>query len=64
MKWILNILGVILVLMGLLWILQGVNVLPGTMMSGHIQYTYIGIAVDALGIVLLVLANRRPRLNR
>jgi hypothetical protein len=63
MKWVLNILGVILVLIGLVWILQGVNILPGSMMSGHIQYSYIGIAVDAAGIFLLVLANRRPRLN-
>ena len=64
MKWILNVLGVILVLMGLVWILQGVNILPGTLMSGHIQYSFIGIVVDAVGIILLVLANRRRRVNR
>ena len=63
MKWILNILGVILALLGILWILQGVNVLPGGFMSGNMMWAYIGIVLDAVGAVLLYLANRR-RTNR
>jgi hypothetical protein len=59
MKVTLNILGVLLVLMGAIWLLQGINVLPGSFMTGQIRWAvYGGIAVAA-GILLLVVANRR-----
>jgi len=61
MKIALNIVGVVLVLFGSIWFLQGVNVLPGSFMTGQIRWAvYGGIAVIA-GIVLLVKANRRHR---
>jgi uncharacterized membrane protein HdeD (DUF308 family) len=48
-----------MVLMGVVWILQGFNILPGSFMTGQIQWAvYGGIAVAA-GIILLVIANRR-----
>ncbi len=59
MKWFLNILGVILALVGILWILQGVNVLPGSFMSGNMMWAYIGIVLDAAAAVLFYFANRR-----
>ena len=59
MKWVLNIVAVILVLMGLVWILQGLNVLPGSFMSGKPLYTVLGLVLDVVGIVLLYFANRR-----
>jgi hypothetical protein len=58
MRWIWNILGVLLILIGILWILQGVNVLPGSFMSGQIQFTFLGIVLDIIGLVLLVYTNR------
>ncbi len=64
MKWILNIVGVLLILIGIVWILQGVNVLAGSMMSGHIQYSIIGLVVAILGALALFWANRRPRAMR
>jgi len=57
-KWILNIFAVLLALIGLVWILQGVNVLLGSPMSGHIQYTFIGLVVVAVGVVILISTNR------
>jgi hypothetical protein len=63
MKWILRILGVLMVLVGLVWILQGVNVLPGSVMSGQAVWAVIGIVVGAVGVVLEVLANRRRPAN-
>jgi hypothetical protein len=60
MKWILSIFAVLLILIGLVWMLQGVNVLMGSVMSGHFQYTFIGLVVVAIGIVILISANRRP----
>ena len=59
MKWVLNILGIILALVGSLWILQGVNVLPGGFMSGNLMWAYIGIVLDAAAVILLYFANRR-----
>jgi hypothetical protein len=59
MKWVLNILGVILALAGSVWILQGVNVLPGSFMSGNMMWAYIGIVLDAAAAVLFYFANRR-----
>ncbi len=61
MKWLLYIIGVLLALIGLVWILQGVNVLAGSMMSGHILYSILGLVVAALGVVALWFANRRRR---
>jgi hypothetical protein len=59
MKIILTIIGVLLILFGGIWILQGINVLPGSFMTGQIRWAiYGGIAVLA-GIVLIVLANRK-----
>jgi uncharacterized membrane protein HdeD (DUF308 family) len=59
MKWFLRILGALFVLVGIVWILQGVNLLPGSFMSGQAVWAVIGIVVGAVGVVLEVLANRR-----
>lgn len=59
MRIFLNIVAVLLTLVGVGWFLQGINVLPGSIMSGQIEWAvYGGIAV-AVGIGLLVFANRR-----
>jgi hypothetical protein len=55
----LNLLGALLILTGGIWFLQGINVLPGSFMTGQIRWAvYGGIAVVA-GIGVLVAANRR-----
>jgi hypothetical protein len=57
----LNILGAILILFGGIWFLQGINVLPGSFMTGQIRWAvYGGIAVAA-GVGLLVAAKRLRR---
>ncbi|HEY4362167.1 MAG TPA: hypothetical protein VGN17_14415 [Bryobacteraceae bacterium] len=61
MKIALNIAGVILVLFGAIWFLQGINVLPGSFMTGQIRWAiYGGIAVAA-GVTLLAVARRRGK---
>ena len=61
MRIALNIVGVLLVLFGSIWFLQGINVLRGSFMTGQIRWAvYGGIAMIA-GIVLLVSARRRRR---
>jgi hypothetical protein len=61
MKVILTVVGILLVIMGGIWFFQGINVLPGSFMTGQIRWAiYGGIAV-VLGVVLIVLANRKKR---
>jgi hypothetical protein len=61
MKWLLSIVGVVLVLLGGLWFLQGTNVVPVGFMAGHVQYALLGIAAVVVGLGLVLFANRRPR---
>ena len=59
MKAALNIVGAILVLMGAIWFLQGINVLPGSFMTGQIRWAIYGGLAVAAGVALLFVANRR-----
>ncbi len=61
MKWILNILGILLILTGTIWILQGTGVFPVGGMAYQNKWTYIGIVLDVVAIILLIIANRRRR---
>jgi hypothetical protein len=54
-----GVLGSLLVLIGVVWFLQGINVLPGSFMTGQTRWAvYGGIAVIA-GVGLLWTAKRR-----
>jgi hypothetical protein len=61
MKITLNALGIVLILMGGIWFLQGINILPGSFMTGQIQWAVYGGIAIALGIILLFVAKRRTR---
>ena len=58
-----RILAILLLGMGVVWILQGVNILPGSFMTGQIQWAYRGAAVAVAGAILLLSAGRgrKPR---
>ena len=60
-KIVFNVAGVLAVLMGTVWFLQGINVLPGSFMTGQIRWAVYGAIAMALGVMLLVRANRQPR---
>ena len=61
MKIFLNVFGVILVLMGITWFLQGANVLTaGTSpMIGDSHWRYYGALAVLVGLALIVVARRR-----
>jgi uncharacterized membrane protein HdeD (DUF308 family) len=59
MRIVSNIAGVVLVLVGCIWFLQGVNVLPGSFMTGQIRWAVYGAIAAIAGIALLLRANRR-----
>jgi hypothetical protein len=53
MKIVLNVIGILSILAGGVWFLQGINILPGSFMTGQIRWAvYGGIAV-LVGIGLL-----------
>jgi hypothetical protein len=61
MRIVLNIVGVLLVLLGSIWVLQGINVLPGSFMSGQMRWAVRGGILVVAGIVGLLYANRKRK---
>jgi hypothetical protein len=47
------------VVLGIVWILQGYNILPGSFMTGNMQWAYRGMGLAAIGVILLAVINRR-----
>ena len=53
MTWFKGIVGVVCVLLGLVWIGQGTNILPGSFMSGQSMWAIIGLVLLIVGGWLL-----------
>jgi len=58
MKITLIVISVFLLLIGAVWILQGINILPGSFMTGQIEWAYAGIVAALIGGGLLRIALR------
>ena len=58
MRLVLNIIAVLLLVVGMVWVLQGVDILSGSAMSGQTQWLVAGIAAVIAGIGLLVFVTR------
>lgn len=56
------VVGAIGLLVGGVWIGQGLNLIPGSFMTGNRMWFYIGLLVAAIGLILVVLGLRRRRL--
>ena len=64
MRIVFHIVGTLLVIVGCVWFLQGVNVLPGSFMTGQTRWAvYGGIAV-VVGVVVLIGSAKRRTLKR
>jgi hypothetical protein len=59
MKIALNVVGVLMVVMGTIWFLQGINVLPGSFMTGQIRWAVYGAIAVVAGLLVMARANRR-----
>ena len=59
MKIVLNIVGALLVLIGAIWFLQGINVLPGSFMTGQTKWAVRGGIAFLAGIIVLLVARTR-----
>ena len=55
------VVGVLLVLLGGLWTLQGVGVVGGSFMTGSRLWLVIGLVLVVAGVALLLRLRRRPR---
>ena len=60
----LGTIAVIAFLLGCVWMLQGVNILPGSFMTGDIRWTYRGAGVAIVSAGLLVWVLRTPGIWR
>ena len=56
--------GVIAVIMGGVFAGQGMNLIPGSFMTGNRMWLFIGLIVAVVGIILMVLGLRQPRTDR
>ena len=59
MKTVLSIIGILLILPGIIFFLQGINVLPGSFMTGDPQWAINGGIMIVIGLGFLLWANRR-----
>jgi hypothetical protein len=50
--------GVVATLIGLVWVLQGLNIRKGDGMSGHGEWTFFGALLIVFGLALVVGARR------
>jgi hypothetical protein len=60
MKLWMNVAAIVVLLVGLVWILQGANVLKGSFMTGQSLWLTIGVIVAIVALGALLWINRRP----
>lgn len=58
MKTAAKVLGGLLVIIGVVWFLQGINVLPGSFMTGQTKWAVNGAIAVVVGIGLFVWSRR------
>jgi hypothetical protein len=59
MRIVAYVLGVLLILAGAVWFLQGLGLLPGSFMTGQPKWAVIGGIAVLVGVALLVVARQR-----
>ncbi len=58
------IVGVIAIVIGGVFAGQGLNLIPGSFMTGNRMWLSIGLVIAVVGIILLVLGLRRPKTDQ
>jgi hypothetical protein len=59
MRILLNVAGVLCLLTGGVWFLQGIKILPGSFMTGQTKWAIYGGLLVVVAIAVLTVANRR-----
>lgn len=63
MKTTFKILSILLMITGVIWFLQGINILPGSFMTGQIQWAVYGGIAFVVGIVLWIASKKYGSTN-
>ena len=63
-SWLYVVAGAVLLLVGLLWVLQGLGTISGSFMSGQKVWFAIGLLVALAGIAALYSGVRRRSVTR
>lgn len=58
MSTIWRVVSIALLLAGAVWFLQGINILPGSFMTGQIEWAVYGVLAMAAGIALFIYMRR------
>ena len=61
MKIVLNVLGVLAVLFGAGWTLQGLKIINYGVMAGHRRWIVIGGGLVVVAIIVLIFNNRKKK---
>jgi len=61
MRIALNVVAILCLVTGCVWFLQGINVLPGSFMTGQTKWAVYGALMVIAAVVLFVFANRRRK---
>jgi hypothetical protein len=61
MRTALIVVGILLMLVGLVWFFQGINVLPGSFMTGQTQWAVYGAIAFLIGVFAFWRARRISR---
>jgi hypothetical protein len=59
----LAVVGLVAILGGAVWIGQGSGLIPGSFMTGDRTWFVVGLVVAFVGVVLIVVARRKPGSN-
>ena len=59
MRWVFVGIGILLLLLGALWTLQGVGILAGSVMSGQPFWATVGVVLLVVGAILCYFGFRR-----
>jgi hypothetical protein len=59
MRWVWLGVGVLAVLVGIVWTLQGLNVIGGSGMSGNHTFVVVGPIVGVIGLALVAVGARQ-----
>ena len=61
MRILLNIIALLMIFCGGVFFLQGINIIPGSFMTGQMQWAVYGGIIIVGGVLLLMSANRQQK---
>ena len=60
-NWLVAVVGIVLVVVGVFWALQGFGTIGGSFMSNNSTFKIVGPAIAVVGLLLAIVGIRRAR---